>query len=103
MPRPTPGAKHPPLEGRLCRGEDLSRLPLGEARATGFSLQYVIDAYAALGLGDGFFTPMFEKLVGVGWIREMILDGATDAEIRARWEPEAAAFRQLRAKYLLYE
>ena len=102
-PRPTPGAKHPPLEGCLCRGEDLSRLPLDEARMTGFSLQYVIDACADLGLGESFFTPMFEKLVGVGWIREMILDGATDAEIRARWEPEAAAFRQLRAKYLLYE
>ena len=102
-PRPTPGAKHPPLEGRLCRGEDLSRLPLDEARMTGFSLQYVIDACADLGLGESFFTPMFEKLIGVGWIREMILDGATDAEIRARWEPEAAAFRQLRAKYLLYE
>lgn len=102
-PRPTPGAKHPPLEGRLCRGEDLSRLPLDEARAVGFSLEYVIDAYTDLGLGEAFFTPMFEKLVGVGWVREMILDGATDAEIRACWEPEAAAFRQLRAKYLLYE
>lgn len=102
-PRPTAGAKHPPLEGRLCRGEDLSRMPLDEARATGFSLKYVIDAYADLGLGEAFFTPMFEKLVGVGWIREMILDGATDAEIRARWEPEAEAFRTLRAQYLLYE
>lgn len=102
-PRPTAGAKHPPLEGRLCCGEDLSRLPLDEARATGFSLRYVIDACADLGLGEAFFTPMFEKLVGVEWIREMILDGATDAEIRARWEPEAEAFRARRAKYLLYE
>ena len=102
-PRPAAGAKHPPLEGRLCWGEDLSRMPLAEARATGFSLKYVIDAYTDLGLGKAFFTPMFEKLVGVGWIREMILDGATDAEIRARWEPEAEAFRTLRAKYLLYE
>ena len=81
----------------------MSRLPLDEARATGFSLQYVIDAYADLGLGDGFFTPMFEKLVGVGWIREMILDGATDEEIRTRWKPEVEAFRTRRAKYLLYE
>lgn len=102
-PRPTPGAKHPPLEGRLCRGEDLSRLPLGEARATGFTLKYVIDACGDLRMGESFFTPMFEKLVGVGWIREMILAGATDEEIRARWEPEAAAFRARRAKYLLYE
>ena len=91
-PRPTPGAKHPPLEGRLCRGEDLSRLPLDEARMTGFSLQYVIDACADLGLGESFFTPMFEKLVGVGWIRKMILDGATDAEIRARWGARSRGF-----------
>ena len=102
-PRPTPGAKHPPLEGRTCRGEDLSRLPLAEARTKGFTLQYVIDAYNDLELGEGFFTPMFEKLVGVGWVREMILSGASDAEIRARWEPEAEAFRARRAKYLLYE
>ena len=102
-PRPTAGAKHPPLEGQLCRGEDLSRMPMEEARRVGFSLKYVIDAYRDLGLGEAFFTPMFEKLVGVGWVREMILDGASDEEIRARWEPEAEVFRQLRAKYLLYE
>ena len=84
-PRPTAGAKHPPLEGRLCRGVDLSGMPLAEAREVGFSLRYVMDACADLGMGDKFFTPMFEKLVGVGWVREMILAGAPEAEIRARW------------------
>ena len=103
-PRPTAGAKHPPLEGRLCRGVDLREMPLDEARQVGFTLRYVIDAYRDLEtLGDGFFTPMFEKLVGAGWVREMIRAGATDAEIRARWLPEAERFRTLRAKYLLYE
>ena len=34
-PRPTAGAKHPPLEGRLCHGADLSRMPLDEARQVG--------------------------------------------------------------------
>lgn len=102
-PRPTAGAKHPPLEGRLCRGEDLSRMPLDEARAVGFSLAYVIDAYRDLGMGDRFFTPMFEKLVGVGWVREMIVAGASEAEIRARWADDVARYRERRAKYLLYE
>ena len=79
-------------------------MPLDEARQVGFSLRYVIDAYHDLeALGDGFFTPMFEKLVGAGWVREMIRAGATDAEIRARWLPEAEQFRTLRTKYLLYE
>lgn len=102
-PRPTAGAKHPPLEGQLCRGVDLSGMPLNEAREVGFSLKYVIDAYADLRLGDKFFTPMFEKLVGVGWVRGMILSGASDAEIRARWADDVARYRERRAKYLLYE
>ena len=101
--RPTAGAKHPPLEGRLCRGVDLSGMPLAEAREVGFSLRYVIDACADLGMGDRFFTPMFEKLVGVGWVREMILAGAPEAEIRARWADDVERYRERRTKYLLYE
>ena len=102
-PRPTAGAKHPPLEGRLCHGVDLRGMPLSEAREVGFSLRYVIDAYRDLGLGDRFFTPMFEKLVGAGWVREMIAAGASDAEIRARWAGEVARYRERRVQYLLYE
>ena len=102
-PRPTAGAKHSPLEGRLCRGVDLSGMPLAEAREVGFSLRYVIDACADLGMGDRFFTPMFEKLVGVGWVREMILAGAPEEEIRARWADDVERYRERRTKYLLYE
>ncbi len=102
-PRPTAGAKHPPLEGRLCRGVDLSGMPLAEAREVGFSLRYVMDACADLGMGDKFFTPMFEKLVGVGWVREMILAGASEAEIRARWAGDVERYCERRTKYLLYE
>ena len=102
-PRPTAGAKHPPLEGRLCRGVDLSGMPLAEAREVGFSLRYVMDACADLGMGDKFFTPMFEKLVGVGWVREMILAGAPEEEIRARWAGDVERYRERRTKYLLYE
>nr|WP_302375188.1 DUF1343 domain-containing protein [Alistipes timonensis] len=102
-PRPTAGAKHPPLEGRLCRGVDLSGMPLAEARDVGFSLKYVMDACADLGMRDKFFTPMFEKLVGVGWVREMILAGAPEEEIRARWAGDVERYRERRTKYLLYE
>ena len=102
-PRPTAGAKHPPLEGRLCRGVDLSGMPLAEARDVGFSLKYVMDACADLGMGDKFFTPMFEKLVGVGWVREMILAGAPEEEIRARWADDVERYREKRMQYLLYE
>ncbi len=102
-PRPTAGAKHPPLEGRLCRGVDLSGMPLAEARDVGFSLKYVMGACADLGMGDKFFTPMFEKLLGVEWVREMILAGAPEEEIRARWADDVERYREKRVQYLLYE
>lgn len=102
-PRAVAGAKHPPLEGRCCFGEDLSRMPVDEARRVGFTLRYVIEAYRELGMGERFFTPMFDKLVGAEYVRRMILDGASEAQIRARWQDDAARFRSLRAKYLLYE
>lgn len=101
-PRPTAGAKHPPLEGRLCHGADLSRMPLDEARQVGLTLRYVIEAYRNLGLGERFFTPMFEKLIGVGYVREMILAGASEAEIRACWQEDLSRFRRQRRPYLLY-
>ena len=102
-PRPTAGAKHPPLEGRLCHGVDLRGMPLSEAREVGFSLRYMIDAYRDLGLGDRFFTPMFEKLVGAGWVRGMIVAGASEEAIRARWVPDVERYREKRVQYLLYE
>ena len=101
-PRSTSGAVHPPLEGERCRGLDLSTLPLDEARRTGFSLRYVADALAASGMREAFFKPMFEKLVGTVYVRQLLLDGAPEAEIRARWEPALAAYRALRQRYVLY-
>lgn len=102
-PRPTTGAKHPPLEGEECRGEDLSTMPLEEARGVGLSLGWLIAACRNLGMGERFFTPMFEKLIGVGYVREMILAGASEEEIRARWTDDLVRYRTLRARYLLYE
>lgn len=101
-PRPTAGAKHPPLEGQCCRGVDLSGMPLDVAHDAGLTLEYVIEAYRNLGLGEEFFTPMFEKLIGVEYVRRMILGGCTAEEIGARWQPDVERFRRQRRRYLLY-
>ncbi len=102
-PRPTAGARQPLFDGERCYGYDLSAMPMDEARALGFRLDYLVDAYRRLGLGAGFFKPIFEKLVGVGYVREMILAGASAEAIRARWQADLASYRTLRARYLLYE
>lgn len=101
-PQSTPGAKNPPLLGQLCHGHDLSQVDCEQVIADGVNLQYVIDACNATGLGDKFFTKFFEKLIGRGDIRQMILDGKSADEIKASWADDVAKFKKQRKPYLLY-
>ncbi|MBQ4279314.1 MAG: DUF1343 domain-containing protein [Rikenellaceae bacterium] len=103
-PRATEGARNPPQKDKLCHGVDLRGGPTDEQLiAAGINLDYVIGAYRALGLGEKFFTPMFECLIGVAYVRQMIMAGAEADEIRARWSDDVARFREQRKPYLLYE
>ena len=97
------GAKNPPLKDRLCYGVDLRGADCEAVIAEGFNLEYIIDAYHKTNLGDKFFTPFFEKLVGVEYIRTMIIEGKTASEIRNRWKDDVTRFKAQRKKYLLYQ
>ena len=101
-PRSVAGAKNPPLKDCLCYGVDLRNKDDEQIIAEGFNLEYVIDAYNRTNLGEKFFTRFFEKLVGVDYIRTMIMEGKSDSEIRARWQTDVEQFKVLRRKYLLY-
>ena len=103
IPRSVAGAKNPPLKDCLCYGVDLRGVDDEKIIANGFNLEYVIDAYNRTKLGEQFFTRFFEKLVGVDYIRTMIMEGRSAQEIRARWQPDLEQFKTLRRKYLLYE
>lgn len=102
-PQPNAGSKTPPHNGKLCYGVDLRGVADEDIWREGLNLEYVIDAYNDLQLGDKFFTPMFEKLIGVGYVREMIKSGYTADQIEAQWQEELERYRVLRRKYLIYE
>ena len=97
-----PGAKNPPLKDQLCHGRDLRDIPLETIWNEGVNLEYVIDAFRGLGEKEGFFLSFFDKLAGTGYVREMILSGASAAEIKARWKGDVEAFKAKRRLYLLY-
>lgn len=101
-PRSVPGAKNPPLLGKRCHGADLSGKGDEELRREGLNLTYVIDAYRNLNIGDRFFTSFFELLMGTSYVRQMIKEGRSAEEIRARWMPEVERFKEQRRPYLLY-
>jgi uncharacterized protein YbbC (DUF1343 family) len=102
-PRSIPGAKNPPLLNQKCYGVDLRNVSDELIFERGFDLTYVIDAYRKLNMGDKFFTPFFEKLVGVDYVRKMIIDGKPVGDIRKMWEKDVENFKQKRKPYLLYK
>ena len=117
VPRSIPGAKSPQFLEEECHGVDLRRKPLADIWAEKINLEYVIDAYRNLNMGDKFFgkNNFFELLAGVDWFRTMIEEGLPStvtassvtsslaAEISARWAPDVEAFKARRAPYLIYE
>lgn len=101
-PRSVPGAKNPPQLDNLCHGVDLRGIDEEAAIAQGINLEYLIDAYRDLNMGDDFFRSFFEKLIGRGDIRQMIENGASADEIKATWADDVARFKVQRAPYLIY-
>lgn len=93
-------AAHVEQQGKLCYGVDLRELD--PAKAT-FTLKYVLDAYGKIS-GKFFTRPdFFDKLAGTDKLREQILAGMTEEQIRDSWKDELAAYKAMRKKYLLYE
>ncbi|AWM32748.1 exo-beta-N-acetylmuramidase NamZ family protein [Hymenobacter nivis] len=99
IPRPNAGSPTPPLNGQRCYGLDLRGAPVPP---TGFSVQYLLDFYKQSTDKEHFFTKYFEQLSGTPALRQQIIAGKTEAEIRTSWEPRLGQFKQLRRKYLLY-
>ena len=103
-PRSNAGAKNPPLKDKLCHGVDLRTSPSDERIwEREVDLGYVIDCYRQLNLGEKFFTPMFDRLTGTDYVRQMILQGAGADRIKASWADDVERFKQTRKPYLLYE
>lgn len=106
-PRSMTSAPKPPQQDRLCYGIDLSTMSEQEAMQRGVDLSFLIDAYTNLmSPGDSlrsFFTPFFEKLIGVDYVRPMIKEGHSAEEIRAVWQQDVVQFKQQRKPYLLYK
>lgn len=101
-PRSRAGAKNPPLKDTKCWGVDLRGVDNEQIIQRGFNLEYVIDAYNKVGQGEKFFNRMFELLVGVDYVREMIISGKSASEIELQWQAELEQYRELRRRYLLY-
>ncbi|WP_114778822.1 exo-beta-N-acetylmuramidase NamZ family protein [Botryobacter ruber] len=93
-----PGAQDPPYKGVTCYGLDLT----APAKATPFTLAYVLEMYKNSTNQEKFFNNFFEKLAGTSTLRAQIKAGKSESEIRASWQTALADYKKMRKHYLLY-
>jgi uncharacterized protein YbbC (DUF1343 family) len=103
MPSPMQGALHPPLEGKVCYGIDLSGLDIDSLfNKKQMDLSILLKFYHVM-KSDKFFNPVwFDKLAGGPSFRESIEKGWNEQEIRDSWKKDIDTFREKRKAYLLY-
>lgn len=91
-------AKNPPQENKRCFGLDLREVQIAQK----VELHYLLDMYKAFPKKDEFFNSFFERLAGNSILRQQIKDGLTEDQIRATWQKDLDAFKEVRKKYVLY-
>ncbi len=103
-PRSIPGAsKYPKFKGKVCYGYDLSNYNLEEFRKRkSLDLSFLIKAYQQLHASTKFFNTFFRNLAGTNQLRLQIEKGMSEEEIRATWQEDLKAFKNIRKKYLIY-
>jgi uncharacterized protein YbbC (DUF1343 family) len=105
IPQPNEGARYPKLQGQVCRGRDLSSIPLSELfNLHRIDLRYLLEAYRKYPDREAFFLTngFFDKLAGTDQLRKQILAGKSEEEIRASWEEDLYQFVLKRIPYRLY-
>lgn len=104
-PKRNPASRYPPLEGQRCCGYDFRQTSVDSLfRQARLDLTPLLDFYCEYPDKDNFFLKnrYFERLAGTSSLRKQIAEGNFESDIRATWEADLRAFREIRRKYLLY-
>ncbi len=104
-PKPMEGATNPPQKGKACIGYDLSGLSVDSLRQLKkIDLSFLLKFYKDYPDKANFFlkTAHFDALAGSGELKQQIVEGKSESEIRASWQDGLNRFKLLRKQYLLY-
>ncbi len=93
--------KHVEGKGTTMYGLDLRELNPDEQK---FTLKYVLDFYHKTPDKKKFFSraDFFDKLAGTDQLRQQIIAGNSEEEIRSSWQNDLTIYKKMRKKYLLY-
>lgn len=92
-------SKNPPHENKECFGTDLRQEPLTHT----FTLKYLLDMYQKSGKKEAFFNNFFDKLAGTDQLKNDIIAGKSETEIKNSWKQGLSKYKKMREQYLLYK
>lgn len=110
-PKSIKGMAETPLhQDKACYGLDLREYPLASIREhKALNLNWLIELYKAYPNKEDFFNTKlskqmnnFDRLAGVYSLKEQIIAGKSEKEIRDSWEPGLSRYKTMRKQYLLY-
>lgn len=106
------GMSETPLHmNKECFGIDLRQYNTNKIRKEAkINLSWLIELYNAYPHKEKFFDfkqsnqmGNFDKLAGTYDLKQQIIAGKSEEEIRRSWEPGLSQYKDMRKKYLLYE
>src|SRR6187399_1756978 len=103
-------AETPIFMNEVCYGLDLRNYDTELLRKSKkINIQWIMELYKAHPYKEKFFDSKLSKQMnnieiqtGSGLFRQQIIDGKSEKEIRASWEPGLSEYKKMRKKYLLY-
>jgi uncharacterized protein YbbC (DUF1343 family) len=102
-PHSTKGAKDPMYKGRKCYGTDFRQFDKEEFfNKPSLMISKVQEAYNNTPDKEKFFVPFFNLLAGNNALKQQIISGMKEEDIRKTWEPGIKQFKDKRRNYLLY-
>ncbi|HEX5170009.1 MAG TPA: DUF1343 domain-containing protein [Cyclobacteriaceae bacterium] len=92
-------SKNPPFQDKVCHGIDLRNVKV-EPKV---DLSYLIKLYQAFPDKQKFFNSGFNAHAGNAKLKEQIISGTSEDDIRKTWQSDLEKYKIIRRKYLLYE
>ncbi len=102
-PESKPSAQSPKHEGKHCYGTGLINLTGHAGIPDSICLHWLLGYYDFFKDRDDFFISYFNTLAGSNQLKTLIINGKSEAEIKASWQEGLGKFEKIREKYLLYE
>ena len=103
-PKSNEGAKDPIYNGQPCQGYDLR--DFGNVYMKNNKLLYLFwlqGTYRDTPDKTKYFNDYFNSLAGNATLKQQIIDGVSEEDIRKSWEEGLKKFKATRKKYLLYK